>query len=277
MRLTAKRVVLQLLSAVGERPAPASALVRACGIFGVTENSTRVTLARLLADGTLEASARGEYKLGSSTEALTREVTRWRDVEKQIRRWDGSFVAVHGAALGRSDRAELRRRERALRLLGFATLEKDLDVRPDNLEGGCDALRTRLHALGLDPRALVFRITDLDEALSQRAQKLWDGRTLEHAYRRTRERLERWVDREPTLSREIAARESFLLGSEAIRQILFDPRLPEPLVDVAERRALVEAMRRFDVAGRKIWMRLFGVAPDMHPDPREIRGEELHG
>jgi phenylacetic acid degradation operon negative regulatory protein len=262
--LTAKRVVLQLLSAVGDQPAPASALVRACGIFGLTENSTRVTLARLLADGTLEASARGEYKLGASTEALTREVTRWREVEKQVRRWDGAYVAVHGAALGRSDRSELRRRERALRLLGFATLEKDLDVRPDNLEGGCDALRARLHALGLDPRALVFRVSDLDESTDRRARKLWDGRTLEHAYRRTRERLEHWVDRESTLSRDVAARESFLLGSEAIRQILFDPRLPEPLVDATERRALVDAMRRFDVVGRKIWTRLFGVAPDLN-------------
>jgi hypothetical protein len=44
-------------------------------------------------------------------------------------------------------------------------------------------------------------------------------------------------------------------------------------VNVSERKALVDAMRRFDVAGRKIWMRLFGAAPDMRPDPRE----ELHG
>jgi phenylacetic acid degradation operon negative regulatory protein len=272
MRLTAKRVVLQLLSAVSDRSVPAAALVRACDIFGITENSTRVTLARLLADGTLEATARGEYKLGAKTEGLTREITRWRDVEKQLRKWDGSYVAVHGGALGRSDRSELRRRERALRLLGFATLERDLDVRPDNLEGGCAGLRVRLADLGLDPRALVFRIDDLDPALEQRARRLWDGRTLEHAYRRTRERLDRWLDREPSLSREIAARESFLLGSEAIRQILFDPRLPEPLVDAGERRALVDSMRRFDVAGRKVWTRLFGVAPDMHP----TFAEELH-
>lgn len=264
MKLTAKRIVLQLLSAAGGQPA--SALVRACGILGVTENSTRVTLARLLADGTLEASAPGEYRLGISTDALTREVTRWRDVEKQVHRWDGSWVAAHSAALGRSDRGELRRRERALRLLGFAALERDLDVRPHNLEGDCDGLRERLSALGLDRRVLVFRIIDLDAAIEQRARSLWDGRALEQAYRRTRERLDRWIDREPSLARDTAARESFLLGSEAIRQILFDPRLPEPLVDVAERRALVDAMRRFDVAGRKIWMRLFGLAPDLHDD-----------
>lgn len=267
MRLTAKHLVLQLLSALGDRPAPASALVRACAVFGITENSTRVTLARLLAAGTLEASARGEYRLGAPTEALTREVTGWRDVESHVRAWDGSFVAVHGGALGRSDRTALRRRERALRLLGFATLERDLDVRPDNLEGGCDSVRARLSSLGLDARALVFRIDHFDDETSQRARQLWDGRALEQAYRRTRERLDRWALRQSTLSRKVAARESFLLGSEAIRQILFDPRLPEPLVDVAARRALVDAMHRFDVLGRSIWTDLFGVAPDMSPDP----------
>jgi phenylacetic acid degradation operon negative regulatory protein len=261
VRITAKRVVLQLLSATGGRPAPASGLVTACALFGITENNTRVALARMLAEGTLETGARGEYRLGAPTQALTREVMRWRDVEKTVRRWDGSYVAVHGGALGRTDRRELRRRERALRLLGFATLEHELDVRPDNLEGGCEALRERLHALGLDRRALVFRIVDLDESLAARARKLWDGAALQKAYRRTREQLDRWIASEPSLPRDVAARESFLLGSEAIRQILFDPLLPEPLVDVSERRALVDSMRRYDVVGRRVWMRLFGVHP----------------
>jgi DNA-binding transcriptional regulator PaaX len=199
VKLTAKRVVLQLLSAVGERTAPASALVRAGRILGITENSTRVTLARLLAEGTIEATARGEDRLGGGTDAL---------------------------------------------------------------EGGCAQLRDRLHALGLDRRVLVFRVDELDPVLDKRARGLWDGRALERAYARTRERLERWIEHEATLDREVAARESFLLGSEAIRQILFDPRLPEPLVDAAARRALVDAMRRFDGVGRRIWTRLFGAAPD---------------
>lgn len=264
MKLGAKRVVLLLLSAGGDWPV--ASLVEACGIFGITENSTRVTLARLLAEGTLEAGARGEYRLGAPTEALTSEVTRWRDVEKRVRRWDGSWVAVLGSQLGRSDRGEVRRRERALRLLGFATLDKGLDLRPNNIDGGCERLRERLHALGLDARAPVFRISELDASLEEHARTLWDARDLERGYRQTRDRLERWLDREPSLSREAAVRESFLLGSEAIRQILFDPLLPEPLVDVAARRALVDAMRRFDVVGRRIWARIFGVTPELHDE-----------
>jgi len=260
VRLNAKRVVLELLSAIGDTPAPASALVQACAIFGITENSTRVTLARLLGAGTIEATGRGEYRLGAGTEALTREVTSWRDLEKQMRRWDGGFVCVHTGALGRSDRSELRRRDRSMRLLGFRSLTTDLEVRPDNLVGGVDAVRSRLHALGLDRSALVFRAEELDAATDSRARTLWHDEKLVEGYRKMRQRLERWLERGPSQSAEAAARESFLLGSEALRLLVFDPRLPEPIVDVSERRALLDSARRFDATGRRIWERLFGVA-----------------
>ena len=47
--------------------------------------------------------------------------------------------------------------------------------------------------------------------------------------------------------------ESFLLGGRVIRQIVLDPLLPEPLVPTQERTALVEALRRYDRAGRVCW------------------------
>lgn len=260
MQLNAKRVVLELLSAIGDTPAPASALVQACAIFGITENSTRVTLARLLAASTIEATGRGEYRVGARAEALTREVSSWRALERQMRRWDGGYACVFSGALGRSDRSELRQRERALSLLGFRELAPGLALRPDNLVGGVDALRTRLHALGLDRRALVYRAEQLDGETEARARALWSARDLESGYRKMRGRLERWLERGPSQAPEVAARESFLLGGEALRMLVFDPRLPEPLIDVAERRALLEAARRFDATGRRIWERLFGVA-----------------
>jgi phenylacetic acid degradation operon negative regulatory protein len=260
VQLNAKRVILELLSAIGDTPAPASALVQACGIFAITENSTRVTLARLLAAGTIEATGRGEYRIGAPGEALTREVSSWRDLERQMRRWDGGYAGVITTAIGRSDRSELRQRDRALRLLGFRMLAPDLAVRPDNLVGGVDALRARLDALGLDRRALVVRLEQLDDETEARARALWNARELESAYRKMRARLERWLERGPAQHPEAAARESFLLGGEALRTLVFDPRLPEPLVDVGERRALLETARRFDATGRKIWERLFGVS-----------------
>jgi hypothetical protein len=46
-----------------------------------------------------------------------------------------------------------------------------------------------------------------------------------------------------------------LLGGRAIRQIVYDPLLPPPLVDVAERRAFIETMKAMESEGRRIWKR----------------------
>jgi phenylacetic acid degradation operon negative regulatory protein len=128
------------------------------------------------------------------------------------------------------------------------------------VEGGVDALRDRLVALGMEEEALVMRATDLDPRADARARLLWDGRRLTAGYRQTRERIERWLGAAQDLPPEVAAREAFLFGGEVLRQILFDPRLPEPLVDVGERRAMVDAAKRLDAYGRRLWHRLFGMA-----------------
>jgi phenylacetic acid degradation operon negative regulatory protein len=51
--------------------------------------------------------------------------------------------------------------------------------------------------------------------------------------------------------------ESFLLGGRVIRQLVLDPLLPEPIVEAAERRALVGAMRRYDKVGHACWRSFF--------------------
>src|SRR5579859_1289769 len=176
--MAAKRVVLDLLSAAPAHEMSAAALVTAGDLLGISENNVRVTLARLLAAGTLELTGRGSYRLGKRAHAITRQVTSWRDLEKQVRRWDGGWACVHLGGLGRTDRAALRRRERALRLLGFRSLGPALEVRPDNFEGGVPALRERLRALGLDEEALVLRASELDPRTEAQARALWDGRRL---------------------------------------------------------------------------------------------------
>ncbi len=257
-RVTAKRLVLELLSAAAPSEVPAAVLVAAASLFRVSDVNVRVTLARLVAAGTLELGGRGLYRLGENARALTNQVTSWRELEKQVRRWDGAWACVHTGDLGRGDRSELRRRERALRLLGFRALTPTLEMRPDNLEGGVAALRERLVALGAPEGAIVFRSTDLDARTEARARALWDGKRLTTSYRHARERMDRWLVAAQDLAPETAAREAFLFGGDVLRQILFDPRLPEPLVDVAERRAMVDAAKRFDAYGRRLWFRLFG-------------------
>lgn len=254
MKPTAKRIVLELLSAADDHESAAASIVGAGKLLGVTENNVRVALTRLVADGTLELTSRGHYKLGAATQALTRQVTSWRELEKQVRRWDGSWVCVSLV-----DRSAARRRDRALRLLGFRTLDRQLALRPNNLDGGVDALRERLHALGLDPSSIVFRASELDAATEARARKLWHADRLTASYHATRERIDRWLVAVADLPPRTAAREAFFFGGDVLRMILFDPRLPEPLVDVAARRALVDAAKRLDTAGRRIWAQLIGM------------------
>jgi len=254
MASTAKRIVLELLSATPNREASSATLV-ACGeLLGVSENNVRVTLARLVAAGTLDTSSRGTYRLAAT--AITRHVTAWRDLEKLVRRWDGAWAWVHVEPL--VDRSAARRRQRALELLGFRPLARGLEVRPDNLAGGVAALRDRLVALGLPRDALVIRATELAPATDARARTLWDAERLTASYVHTTERIERWLanlEAEP----RAAAREAFFFGGDVLRKIIFDPRLPEPLVDVAARKTMLDAAARLDTIGRRLWERLFGV------------------
>lgn len=256
---TAKRIVLELMSVADQHEASIATLIPACAVLGVGDNSVRVALARLVAAGTVELAGRGRYRLGRAARAMTRQVTSWREVEKQVRRWDGTWACAHLGALSRTDRGALRRRDRALRLLGFRALERDLVVRPDNLVGGVGALRDRLYALGLEATAPVFRADELDAATEARARALWAGDRLSEGYADTCARIDRWLVAVDDLEPRAAAREAFFFGGDVLRAIVFDPRLPEPLVDVGARRAMVDAAKRLDATGRRLWARLFGV------------------
>lgn len=257
----ARRLILALLLAQDGAPLSAREAVMASGLFDIRPNNVRVALVRLAAAGLVEAAGRGTYRLGPNATELAAEVARWRLAESRVRDWTGAYVAVHWGIPSKSDRTALRRRDRALTLLGFRELRRGLHLRPDNLEGGVSAIRARLHALGLDPEAEVFVATGFDARREAEARKLWDGKALDASYRKTRERLDRWLERAPTLDADAAARESFLLGDRAIRQIVFDPWLPPPLVDAGLRRAFVESTIRFDAAGHAIWRRFFDEAP----------------
>ena len=272
MKPTAKRIILELMSATDGHEATAASLVAAGNLLGVADGSVRVALTRLVADGTLVVSERGVYRLGASATAVNREVTSWRMLESQVRRWDGSWVCVQPPAGPAPSAAAVRRRERALRLLGFRALHDGLAVRPDNLAGGVAALRDRLHALGLEPGALVFRATDLDAASDARARRLWDRDKLSASYRQWCERIASWLAEVAELPLRRAARDAFYFGGDVLRAIVLDPRLPEELVDVAARRALLAAAQRVDATGRELWNRLVGLSHGLvfTPEVRDV-------
>lgn len=253
---TPKNLILNLLLAAGGEPLSASDAVASCQLFGIRENSVRVALVRLNAAGLIESVGRGAYRLGPQAATLAADIASWRHAEQRVCDWDGSWLMVSTAGLRRSDRAALRLRERALALAGFETLAPELHVRPDNLVGHAEGARHRLQQLGLDPDAHVFVARDLAPELDQRARQLWADKHLDQSYARTRHKLDAWLQGADQLELETAARESYVLGNEAIRQLVFDPLLPHPLVDANARSDFLKAVIAFDAAGHRIWQRL---------------------
>jgi phenylacetic acid degradation operon negative regulatory protein len=283
VQLTARSFVLDLLSTLRNGTMAVRGLVAAGERLGIAENSIRVALARLLAAGQVERDERGRYGLGAQAAAVREQVTSWRTIdERLVPAWDGSWVGVHRSAHApRATAKGLRRRDRALRLLGFRKLEAGLELRPNNLRGGVSGARARLRALGLEPQAFVFQMNELDAATEVRARQLWDVAALRSGYQRSIAELADSEERLPRLSERDAMVESFLLGGRVIRQLVLDPLLPEPMVPRAERTALLAAMRRYDQLGRQCWstfMRSVGAPHLQAPhDTRMAHGpERLH-
>jgi phenylacetic acid degradation operon negative regulatory protein len=268
MAANPRHLILNLLLGSDSQALTAREAVASCALFGVRESSTRVALARLTLAGLVETAGRGAYRLGPQAQELAAQVAGWRDAEQRVCEWNGGWIAVQIGALGRRDRAALRSGEGALQLLGLAELERGLHVRPANLVGGAAAVRARLHSIGLEDGAAVFLAQEFDAAREQRARELWDGRELTRRYRETKRRLDGWLARAGTLAPEVAAREAYMLGNDAIRELVFDPLLPAPLVDAAARSAFVEAVVRFDGAGHAIWQRFLASHSSDQPTAR---------
>ena len=256
--MTPKRLLLDVLAASPGHRLSVSALIAVAELFGISENHLRVTVARMRESGLLRSGGRGIYKLGPAALTLADAQGKWRFVLDSLVRWNGEWVAVHAAALPRTDRTAYRQNDRALGLCGFAPLRPGLWVRPNNLRGDVDGLRLRLSRLGLDSDALVFGMHGLG-AHEPPPHKLWDTTALDASYVELTAALRTSVRRLPKLSFEDAAREAFTLGGQAIHAILFDPLLPAPMVNETARRLLVNAMSEYDGAGHRIWKRFFAL------------------
>lgn len=258
MKPSATSLILDLLLAANRSQGlSVGELVAACHLFALSENSVRVSLVRLAAESKVEAVGRGRYRLGSQALDLAQDVSGWREADERVRDWQGDWIMVLSTSLGRSDRKALRRRQRALNLLGFTEWEQGVAIRPHNLKADLAFTRQRLYGLGLERQAAVMAVSELDDARVAAMRALWDVRAFNSVYRHARVQLVDWLAQSHTFSLDEAARESYLLGGQAIRQVVFDPLLPDPLVDVVARQRFFEAVRQFDEAGHVIWQRFF--------------------
>lgn len=259
MELTAKKIILGLLLVSDAQPLLVRSLIDACALFGIKENNVRVTLTRLSAEGLIAASGRGSYTLSLPVQKLADQVTTWQTMEQRLGPWHGAYIIVHTGTLGRSNRKALRQRERALAMCGMRELERGLYVRPDNFQGGAAFIRERLHALGMERDGAVFSAAGFDTERLQAIARLWDTSALETHYRQDRQRLQEWLARFEVLEPEVAAREVYIMGAQAVRSLVFDPWLPAPMIDDNARHAYLETVKRFDETGKALWQRLFQI------------------
>jgi phenylacetic acid degradation operon negative regulatory protein len=246
--VAAQQLILDLLSALRGDAMPVRALVAAAGVFEITENNLRVTLARLLARGLIERHQPGWYRLARGAEPVQSHVATWTHLEQRLVPWRGGWIGV--LAAGRA-----RRRRRAFDFLGLRELEPRLWVRPDNLSGGVEDVRQRLYGLGMEAEVPVFSLTGLDGGRETRARGLWEVEESRQRYRQIWAAIGESRERLPSLPLQHAVAEAFLLGGRAIHLLVFDPLLPEEIDPGHERRAVLEAMRRYDALGRCFWSR----------------------
>lgn len=253
----ARQIIMGLLLAGNHQSLSAQHVILGCKLFGVSANNARVALARLSASGLIRAAQRGHYELGHAATDLADDVMTWRTAEQRLTEWSGDYVLIYTHHFGRTDRTALSRRQRALDIVGCRELERGLFIRPANLAGGITLLRERLQRLGLEADALLCIAQQFDGMREQQIQQLWDGHALNQRYQQQAQLLQDWMAHVDQLDLQDAARESFLLGARAIRQIVFDPLLPAPMIDPSARQVFFRVVQQFDQCGHAIWQRLF--------------------
>ncbi len=254
---TPRLLLLRLLTVADGKTLTAAEAVRAGALFDMTENSVRVTMARLTQAGLVEAVDAAIYRLGAKGQKLGADVAAWSTVDQRVTEWDSTWIAVTTGGLPRSDRKVLRARARALSLLGFRELDTGLYLRPNNLSGGVDTVRARLLDLGLGEEAAVFKASVFDSVRQEKALSLWSDMQLEASYKEISQRLNDWLATKDKLPREAALRDVYLLGDAGIRSVIFDPLLPAPLVNETERQQFFATVRRFNNEGRRLWYAFF--------------------
>ncbi len=231
----------------------AATAVRVGALFGISENTIRVTLNRLQSANLLTLVERGYYRLGDNGRQFAKEINQWREAESQLTQWHQDWLVVQTNSVAKSDKTLMRTTKRALNLVGMEKLAPDMYVRPDNLKDSAQGLRQKLHNLGLTKRALVFRGSDFDESTHQKACKLWQIEELESGYIQGTQELEMSLQELADLPLDEAAKASYEIGDRALHRLVFDPMLPMPLVDVALRQRYRILVKHYDDVGADIW------------------------
>src|SRR5271168_1120203 len=235
--LTARELVIDFLSNRYPREMSVQEITGVGAALGFSEQSLRMALTRLVEQSVAANTGRGRYRLSPSGETMRLEVRKWRHLDELAKPWSGAWIGVFDASVPRSDRAALRRHERAMRLRGFRELQSGLWIRPANLRDSVGELRDHLRALGLHPAALVVGLDDLDDDSRAKATRLWDTAKMLATYRALADEL---------------------LASQA--------KLDRIALEAAAAETMVLTMTEYDQQARQIWRRFMRAHAPQRPN-----------
>jgi len=258
--VSARALVLSLMSSAFHVPQSIARLIRAGELFGIEAATLRVAVTRLLKEGLLESPDRGVYQPGPQSRALTRRVRGWKDVARRLVPWNGDWLIALTDHLGRTDRKQLRARERSLALSGYQQATTGFWVRPANLAGALADHRSDLTAIGADEDVILLRATGIAMEPLPDWPSLWSSQALARSYEKAIAAMTASLARLPGLSPDAAARETLLIGQAVIRTINFDPLLPPEFGNQQQFLQMVETMVRYNEAGRKCWLAYYAAS-----------------
>ncbi|WP_233355827.1 hypothetical protein [Henriciella litoralis] len=255
--ISARGLVLSLLSSTGTERQSVSSLVNAGALFGIEPATLRVAITRLQKAGLLGSPERGVYIAGPKAKALTRRVQQWRSAPERTQDWDGDWLVALTHQLGRTDRKQVRARERALALSGYRAADMALWVRPANLVGSLADHRADLIDIGADEDIRLLKSTASAPDAKEDWSRLWSIDALEQSYRDAIQRMTGSLSGLDNLDAADAARETLLIGQAVIRTINFDPLLPAELAEARLFEQMVETMKTYDARGQACWAAYF--------------------
>ena len=81
-------ILLDLLRGAKHEGRRTAQLIESAALFGIQENTVRVTLSRLNSRGLVVSPSRGRYRLAEAADPINVFVERWREGENRIRPWE---------------------------------------------------------------------------------------------------------------------------------------------------------------------------------------------
>lgn len=244
-------LLLAVLHAVSMDSVPESMLIQIGEYMGLSTDSIRGTLAKLIKRNYVQVNEDNAYSILPHRSLFSQHFEQWRLSEKRRISWDKSWVICELPEV--SDDQARKRSLWALNLLGFKQTFKGM-IRPNNLLGGIDALRMKLKIFGIEKSAELHTLNDLPEKVQHHlATEVWPIEELNQTYKDMYVKVETGYALIRGRVTQSVLVYALKVGYEAVTTLAIDPLLPESMQDPAPRIKLTRILKEYETLGKKYW------------------------